>query len=57
MEELREKLPEKLMPSRRELGRTEGGCVGGLVQELRVEDKKFQPMAEAKRRCVWGPGS
>ena len=31
--------------------------VGRLVQELRGEDKKFQPMAEAKRRCIWGADS
>lgn len=34
-------------------GKNKSGYIGRLVQELRVEDKKFQPMAEAKRRRGW----
>lgn len=45
------------MPSLRELGRNESRYVGRLVQELTDEDKKLQPMAEAKRRCIWGADS
>lgn len=46
-----------LMSSRRELGRNKNRYVGRPVQELRGEDKKFQPVAEAKRRCIWGADS
>lgn len=55
--EKREKLLEEWMPIRRDLQKHKSRYAGRLLKELRNKDQKCQPMAEAKRTCVWGADS